>query len=89
MLLMMKLRVILLMAGNLILLGIKSNLMKYSSIRYMLSFESTPSDFDENDSEKFRMMTEIELLKIYVSFLNEMNTDLVFMGNISKYLIIH
>ena len=55
----------------------------------MLSFESTPSDFDENDSEKFRMMTEIELLKIYVSFLNEMNTDLVFMGNISKYLIIH
>ena len=50
-----------------------------------LSMESTPSDFDESTSERFRVMTEKELLQEYISLLNKMNDDLVFGGEKSLY----
>ena len=47
--------------------------------------ESTPSDFDESTSERFRVMTEKELLQEYISLLNKMNDDLMFGGEKSLY----
>ena len=47
--------------------------------------ESTPSDFDESTSERFRVMTEKELFQAYISLLNKMNDDIVFGGNKCKY----
>ena len=47
--------------------------------------ESTPSDFDESTSARFRVMTEKELLQEYISLLNKMNDDLVFGGEKSLY----
>ena len=50
-------------------------------IKCVYSIETTPSEFDDVDAEKFKMMTERELFNIYVSYLSEMNADLVFSGN--------
>ena len=44
------------------------------------SLESTPSDFDDEVSERFKMMTEHELFDKYLAYLNEMDLDLVFVG---------
>ena len=41
---------------------------------------STPSDFDETLADRFRVMTEKELFKKYITTLNKMNEDLVFEG---------
>ena len=37
--------------------------------------ESTPSDFDESTSARFRVMTEKELLQEYISLLNKMSLE--------------
>ena len=49
---------------------------------------STPSDFDENMANEFRPKNEKELLEIILSFLDEMNVDLVFTSNRLKNKLI-
>ena len=49
--------------------------------KHIFSMASTPSDFDETLADRFRVMTEKELFKQYITNLNKMNDDLVFDGN--------